>query len=162
MRPVYFFALTLFLLQVPGLIYAHGGGHQKAKPVSNEKASAPQPVAVPETAVENDAPAFEDSIYSEDAEAPAANGLGEYDLGESEPSPRHPDTGSRADDVPATDHAGMDMGGGSGHAAHDMEPVELASHAWVSRSAKGRSVALGVTLLAGLAFGFMTLKRPFE
>ncbi len=162
MRPVYFFALTLSLLQVPGLIYAHGGGHEKAEPVIKEKAPAPQPVAVPETAVENGAPAFLDSIYSEDAETPAANGLGEYDLGESGPSPRHSDSDRRAGDVPATDHTGMDMGGGSGHEEHDMEPVELASIEWVSSSAKGRPVALGITLLVGLAFGLLTLKRPFE
>ena len=163
MRPVCLFVLTLFFLQVPGLSYAHGGGHEEAKPVINEKAPAPEPAAVSETAVENDAPAFKDSIYSEGAETPAANDLGEYDLGESGPSPLLSDTGLLADDIPATDaHAGMDMGGGSGHEEHAMEPVELASHEWVSRSQKGHSVALGVTLLAGLAFGFLTLKRPFE
>lgn len=147
--------MTLSLLQAPDQSLAHGGGHEKAKPAAEE------PATVMET--QSDAPAFEDSIYAEDNEETAPNDFGEYGLGETDPSPLNPDIGLLTDGIPAEGaHADMEMSGAAGGEEHSMEEIELASHEWVSSSRKGYSAALGVTLLAGLVFGFLTIKRPFE
>ena len=163
--------MTLLFLQAPVLSRAHGGEHEKATPTAKDTAQAP--VALMEAAKENDGSAiselesdrqaFEDSIYGEDDEETAVNDLGEYGLGEEELSPLHSDTNHLTDSIPAADsHEGMDMGGGAEQGKHAMQDIELATHEWVSRSRKGYPAALGITLLAGLVYGFLALKRPFE
>lgn len=152
--------MTLSLLQAPDQSLAHGGGHEKAKPAAEEPAAARETES---GASASDTQAFEDSIYAEDSEETAPNDFGEYDLGETDPSPLNPDIGLLTDGIPAEGaHADMEMSGGAGGEEHSMEEIELASHEWVSSSRKGYSAALGVTLLAGLVFGFLTIKRPFE
>jgi len=155
-----FLIITLSFFITPDLALAHGGGHEKAKAaiVPGQKS-----VAVMDTVTENNEAAFEGSIYDEGPEAPATTDLGEYDLGEEEPSPIHSDSGHSTEDIATTgSHEGMDMSGSEHGEKHDMAEVELASHEWVSQSRKGYSAAMGITILAGLAFGFLTLKRPFE
>lgn len=146
--------LTLSLLQAPDQSLAHGGGQEKAKPAAEE------PAAVTET--QSEASAFEDSIYAEDSEETAPNDFGEYDLGETDPSPLNPDIGLLTGVMAEGAHADMEMSGAAGGEEHSMEEIELASLEWVSSSRKGYSAALGVTLFAGLVFGFLTIKRPFE
>ena len=47
------------------------------------------------------------------------------------------------------------------HMNHRPE-VELAGYEWVSTTQKGYAVAAGITVLAGLAFGVLSIFRPFE
>ena len=47
------------------------------------------------------------------------------------------------------------------HMTHRPE-VELSSFAWVSTSQKGYAVAAGITVLAALAFGALSIFRLFE
>ena len=56
------------------------------------------------------------------------------------------------------------MQGSMDHSSHDMgtKHIELATHERVSSSSKGYGLAVGVTVLSGLAFGFLMLVRPFE
>ncbi len=49
----------------------------------------------------------------------------------------------------------------SGHAMAEKH-IELATHEAVSSSSKGYGLAVGVTVLSGLAFGFLMLVRPLE
>ncbi len=48
------------------------------------------------------------------------------------------------------------------HAGHKMPEIELAEHEFNSTSKKGFGVAMGITLLAGLAFGLLVSKKPGE
>ena len=50
------------------------------------------------------------------------------------------------------------------HSGHDaeMKHIELAEHEMVSTDSKGYGLAVGVTVLSGLAFGFLMLVRPLE
>lgn len=152
---------SLFILSVPQFIHAHGGGHEEAKPVVITAPALEQPATIIETVTESSEASLEDSIYGESSDASSETGLGEYDLGEEEPSQLQ-ESSQMMDGMTHTDsHESMDMGGDQ-HAGHEMEEVELASHEWVSKSQKGYSAAMGITILAGLVFGFLTLKRPFE
>ncbi len=145
--------------QKPGLSYAHGGGHEEVKPAVDNMTPAQEPTTVMEAEISGEA--LQGSIYEETSEETAPQELGEYDLGESDLPPLNSDTNHLADDIPTMDsHAGMDMSADGEN--HKMNKIELASSEWVSPSRKGYSAAMGITLLAGLAFGFLTLKRPFE
>ena len=57
-----------------------------------------------------------------------------------------------------------DMKGSMDPSGHDMKEkhIELATHEQVSSSSKGYGLAMGVTVLSGLAFGFLMLVRPLE
>lgn len=50
----------------------------------------------------------------------------------------------------------MEAGGHGSEKQH----IKIAEHQWISSSQKGYGVAVAITMLAGLAFGFLTLKRP--
>jgi len=56
------------------------------------------------------------------------------------------------------------MQGSMDPSGHDMgkKHIELAKHEMVSTSSKGYGLAVGVTVLSGLAFGFLMLVRPLE
>ncbi len=60
----------------------------------------------------------------------------------------------------------MPMGSSQGmdHSGHDMgkKHIELSTHEMVSTSSKGYGLAVGIAVLSGLAFGFLTLVRPLE
>lgn len=43
-----------------------------------------------------------------------------------------------------------------------MQEIKLAEHEWVSPSQKGYGMAIGITVLSGLVFGFLSYKRPGE
>jgi hypothetical protein len=156
-----FLILSLFVLSIPIYSHSHGGGHEEATPEKIETPGVDRPASIEEIISENTDSSFENSIYDEAPDTASDTGLGEYDLGEEEPDPIS-ESSSMMDSMSSHDsHEGMDMGGDE-HAGHDMEEVELANHEWVSNSRKGYSAAMGITILAGLVFGFLTLKRPFE
>ncbi len=50
----------------------------------------------------------------------------------------------------------------SGAMDHKMPEVEIAKREWVSSEQKGYGIAVGITLMAGLIFGVLSLKRPLE
>jgi hypothetical protein len=141
--------LSLFILSIPVHSYGHGGGHEKVPP---------EIIATPQ--VEDVMPELVDKM-TESTKVSSETGLGEYDLGEEEPLSIQ-DSSHMMDDISSQDsHEGMDMTGDE-HSGHEMKEVELATHELVSKSQKGYSAAMGITILAGLVFGFLTLKRPFE
>ena len=115
--------------------------------------AAPEPVN--ETEEES---SLEDSVYGSEGEESGADESAEME-GSSFLS--NPDL--LTEDLSGMDsHEGMDMGKSGGHSQHAEEEIELATHEIVSRNSKGYGAAVGITILAGLAFGFLTLKRPFE
>lgn len=60
--------------------------------------------------------------------------------------------------------AGMPMMEGMDHSGHaeGEQTVELAHHEMVATSQKGYGLAVGITLLSGLVYGIMVLKKPGE
>ena len=151
----------LFILCIAAYSYGHGGGHEKATPEIISPPPVNEPILVDEILTESTEASFENSTYDEGSDESSDMGLGEYDLGEEEPADLH-DSSHMMDDMSSQlSHEGMDMSGGD-HSDHKMEEVELSTHEWVSKSRKGYSAAMGITILAGLVFGFLTFKRPFE
>ena len=59
------------------------------------------------------------------------------------------------------DHKGMEGMDHSGH-AESMQTVELAHHELVTPPQKGYNLAVVITLLSGLVFGVLILKKPGE
>ena len=159
--PILSLIFSLIIFSVPQFIHAHGGGHEETKPEVIIAPPLEQPAAIIETVTESSEASFEDSIYDESPGTSSETGLGEYDLGEEEPAQLHDSSHMMEDMAHTGSNEGIDMGGDE-HAGHDMKEIELASHEWVSKSQKGYSAAMGITILAGLVFGFLTLKRPFE
>ena len=131
------FAGTLLTLPAPA--WAHGGGH--AAP--DAEAQTREPVTLPDMDMGHsmpdkmDADAVDDDFYGVGSAAPLKDEV-PLDL----------------DSVDMEDHAGHDMAG--------MPEVEVAKHQWISTSQKGYGLAVGITLIAGLGFFFLSLKRPFE
>lgn len=163
MRPPLFIFISLITLAVflaPNDAAAHGGGPKKETPKIEEptmpeqampEQAAPEPVN--ETEEES---SLEDSIYGSEGEDPVTD---EGD--ELEGSSFLSDADLLSEDLSGMDsHEGMDMGDSAGH---NMEKeIEIGAHKMVSRKSKGYGAAVGITVLAGLVFGFLTLKRPFE
>lgn len=146
MRRLYIIFISLTALAVflsPGSALAHGGGHKKETP-KIEKPAIPEPAI--EIEMENESN-LQDSIYGGDGEDSGADESAEMEGSSFLSDP----------DLLTEDHSGMDMG------SHDMEQeIVIGAHKMVSSSSKGYGAAVGITILAGLAFGFLTLKRPFE
>ena len=140
-------ALAVFLN--PGNALAHGGGEKKEKPAIKEKQAPAEPAIEIEMEEES---SLEDSIYGGDGEESGAE-----ESAEMEGSSFLPDL-----DLLTEDLSGMDMGKSGGHSQHAEEEIVLGAHEMVSPKSKGYGAAVGITVLAGLAFGFLTLKRPFK
>ncbi len=149
MRRLYIIFISLTALAVflsPGSALAHGGGHKKETP-NVEKPAIPEPAI--EIEMENESN-LQDSIYGGDGEDPGEDGSEEMEGSSFLSDP----------DLLTEDHSGMDMGNAG---SHDMEQeIVIGAHKMVSSSSKGYGAAVGITVLAGLVFGFLTLKRPFE
>jgi hypothetical protein len=98
-----------------------------------------------------------ESIYSagKDEEAPA------LDLDDPLGSPL---SRSGLDMEPEPMDAGMPMMEGMDHSEHSEseQTIELAHHEIVSTSQKGYSLAVAITILSGLVFGVLILKKPGE
>ncbi|MGV7222282.1 MAG: hypothetical protein ACQ9MH_12220 [Nitrospinales bacterium] len=153
--------IALFILSIAVNSYGHGGGHEKATPEIIAPPQVEEPTVVENIATKNTEASFENSTYDEGPDESSEMGLGEYDLGEEEPAELHDSSHMMENMVTQDSHEGMDMSGDD-HSGHEMKKVELATHEWVSKSQKGYSAAMGITILAGLMFGLLTLKRPFE
>ncbi|KMP10992.1 hypothetical protein UR09_04625 [Candidatus Nitromaritima sp. SCGC AAA799-A02] len=153
MRHGILLSMILFLLLAPASVSAHGGGHSK-------EAAAPQ----------EEAPAFQDSIYAvEDGgenEMPPIGGdpmgsplsrtdllggddpLADMEMGEPMMRTRE---GEHKDDM-------MPMDGPEKHEQH----IDKATHEWVSTHNRGYGAAVGITLLSGLVFGVLSFLRIGE
>ena len=97
-----------------------------------------------------------DSIYSaEQDEAPA------LDLDDPSGSPL---SRSGLDMEHDSMDAGMPMMEGMDHSTHadGEEMIELAHHELVSPPQKGYNLAVAITLLSGLVYGVLILKKPGE
>ncbi len=159
MRRLYIIFISLTALAVflnPGNALAHGGGDKKETPKVEGTAMPEQAIpeqAIPEPVIQTEEESnLEDSIYGGDGEDSGADGSEEME-GSSFLSDL---------DLLTEDLSGMDMGKSGGHSQHAEEEIELGAHEMVSPKSKGYGAAVGITVLAGLAFGFLTLKRPFK
>ena len=146
--------LFFFMVTVPVLAFAHEGGHEEKNHSSSE--------------IKNDTP-LNDSIYSVDGEKntelPIANDLLNSSLLSS---------GILNGEDPLTD-----VGVGIGepmirfedkvdpkrtHSQHEQQKqhVEKSTHEWVSLDAKGHGIAIGITIISGLAFVALSFFRIGE
>ena len=145
--------LSVCLLVIPKLIFAHGSGHAEKQLIS--------------PLIEEDAP-LNDSIYSingeEDTEFqnleetpmdspfPSIYTLGNDDtslidghIKTSEPMKRFKEKTNSPE-----------------HDQHKTQHVEESLHKWVSPNAKGYTVAISMTILSGLAFMVLSFSRIGE
>ena len=77
------------------------------------------------------------------------------------PSPETDLPLSQTDVILDEPHEKMEKGHDA-HAGHKMPQVKISTHEWVPTSQKGYGAALGITILAGLVFGALSLIRPNE
>ncbi|MFQ5672824.1 MAG: hypothetical protein ACE5G9_07005 [Nitrospinales bacterium] len=130
--------LILWIVAVVAETYAHGG---HSKPPAKE------------TTVEDAAPAGDaGGFYAVEGEATGS------------PSDASPFSRTRLFSG-GEDHGGMEMQSGPAtpeKMQHDKHKVKLAEHKWVTSSQKGYGVAVGITVLAGLVFGILSIKRKRE
>ena len=143
--------LSVCLLMIPKLIFAHGSGHAEKQLVS--------------PLIEEDAP-LNDSIYSingeEDTEfqnleeTPMGSPFSSiYTLGN--------DT-SLTDDMRTSEPMKRLKKNTKSpeHDQHKKQHVEESLHEWVSPNAKGYTVAISMTILSGLAFMGLSFSRIGE
>ena len=145
--------LFVFLFVPPELIFAHGDGH-----VEENLASS----LLDETAPLND------SIYSVDGE----ENTGLPILEETPTNSPFPSIGILDGETSLTDigvESGEPMKRFKGktsliqkHGQHEKQHVEEARHEWVSLHAKGHRVAVGITIISGLAFMGLSFLRIGE
>ncbi len=127
----------ILLLILPAPAWAHGGGHAAPETQTRE------PVTLPDMEMDHAMPNKMD-----------ASAAGEDFYGVGSAAPLEDEVPLDLDSVDMEDHSGHDMAG--------MPEVEVAKHQWISTSQKGYGLAVGITLIAGLGFFFLSLKRPFE
>ena len=132
--------IALFVACAPGLLWAHGGGHD-TEPKKEETTLPKLPEATLDMkAAESGANEYGVSDSMDAFEMEEVGGGGP--LWGEEPQPKMPE------------HEGHDMS--------QMKHVEPAEHKFISTSQKGYGWAAAVTLLSGALFGFLTLRRPCE
>ena len=143
--------LSVCLLMIPKLIFAHGSGHAEKQLVS--------------PLIEEDAP-LNDSIYSvggqEDTEFPSIEGS-PLDSPFSSINSLDSST-SLTDDMRASEpmERFKKKTNSPGHDQHKTQHVEESLHEWVSPNAKGYAVAISMTILSGLAFMVLSFSRIGE
>ena len=146
--------LSVCLLMIPKLIFAHGSGHAEKQLVS--------------PLIEEDAP-LNDSIYSvNDEEDTEFQNLEETPIG----SPFSSINTLGNDDTSLIDgHIKTSepmkrfkekTNSPESHDQHKKQHVKEALHEWVSPNAKGYKVAIGVTIISGLAFMGLSFFRMGE
>ena len=144
--------LSVCLLMIPKLIFAHGSGHAEKHLIS--------------PLIEEDAP-LNDSIYS-------VNGGEETDFQDLEEAPR----GSPFSNINTFGNDTSLIDGhiktsepmerfkkktsSPEHDQHKTQHVEESLHEWVSPNAKGYTVAISMTILSGLAFMVLSFSRIGE
>ncbi len=90
-----------------------------------------------------------DNMYAVSEEKSASDGVMDHSLGRSDfmaPEPTHKEVEKK-----------MDHEEGS-HSSHTKE-IKISEHEWVSTSQKGYGPAAGITLVAGLFFGIVMMRR---
>ena len=142
--------LSVCLLMIPKLIFAHGSGHAEKQLVS--------------PLIEEDAP-LNDSIYSVNGEEDTEfQNLEETPMG----SPFSSINTLGNDDTSLIDgriktSAPMvrfkEKINSPEHDQHKTQHVEESLHEWVSPNAKGYTVAISMTILSGLAFMVLSFFR---
>ncbi len=134
--------IALFFASIPGLLWAHGGGHD-AKP---KKA-------------ETTLPELPDATIGMKATQPGAV---DYGMGDPMDSFEMEEVDGNG---PLWGEEPQPAGETSEHEGHDMsqmQHVKPAEHEWISTSQKGYGWATALTVLSGALFGFLTFRRPFE
>ena len=132
--------IALLLTIAPGLLWAHGGGHD-AEP-KKEEVTLPE---LPEATIGMNA---------------GESGGVEYGLGDSMDAFEMEEVGGggplwgEEQQQKMPEHEGHDMS--------QMKHVEPAEHEWISTSQKGYGWAAALTLFSGALFGFLTFRRPCE
>ena len=145
--------LSVCLLMIPKLIFAHGGGHAEKQLVS--------------PLIEEDAP-LNDSIYSVNGEEDTEfQNLEETPMG----SPFSSINTLGNDDTSLIDghiktsepmKRFKEKTNSPEHDQHKIQHVEESLHKWVSPNAKGYTVAISMTILSGLAFMVLSFFRVGE
>jgi len=134
--------IALFIASVPGLIWAHGGGHS-AEP-KQKKTKLPElpnaTIDIKTTQPGTVDYGMGDPMDSFEMEEVDGNGP----LWGEEPQPAGE----------TSEHEGHDMS--------QMQHVKPAEHEWISTSQKGYGWAAALTVLSGALFGFLSLRRPCE
>ena len=143
--------LSVCLLMIPKLIFAHGGGHTEELIVS--------------PLIEEDAP-LNDSIYSVNGEEDTEfQNLEETPMGSpfSSINTLGNDT-SLTDDMRTSEPMKRlkKKTNSPEHDQHKTQHVEESLHEWVSPNAKGYAVAISMTILSGLAFMVLSFSRIGE
>jgi len=145
--------LSVCLLMIPKLIFAHGSGHAEKQLVS--------------PLIEEDAP-LNDSIYSVNGEEDTEfQNLEETPMG----SPFSSIYTLGNDDTSLIDghiktsepmKRFKEKTNSPEHDQHKTQHVEESLHEWVSPNAKGYTVAISMTILSGLAFMVLSFSRIGE
>ena len=144
--------LSVCLLMTPKLIFAHGGGHTEEQLVS--------------PLIEEDAP-LNDSIYSvNDGEDTAFQNLEQTPMGSPFSSINTLGNDTSLIDGHIQTSEPMERfkkkTNSPEHDQHKTQHVEESLHEWVSPNAKGYKVAIGVTIISGLAFMGLSFFRMGE
>ena len=143
--------LSVYLLMIPKLIFAHGSGHAEKQLVSS--------------LIEEGAP-LNDSIYS-------VNGEKETEFQDLEEAPRDSpfsNINPLGNDTSLTDDMRTSepmkrfkkKTNSPEYDQHKTQHVEESLHEWVSPNAKGYTVAISMTILSGLAFMVLSFSRIGE
>ena len=145
--------LSVCLLMIPKLIFAHGSGHAEKQLISS--------------LIEEDTP-LNDSIYSVNAgEETEFQNLEETPMG----SPFSSIYTLGNDDTSLIDghiktsepmKRFKEKTNSPEHDQHKIQHVEESLHEWVSPNAKGYTVAISITILSGLAFMVLSFFRVGE
>ncbi len=181
MKP--FASLLLFLLMIAGVaspLWANTGAH--VEPPAQPEATLPE---LPEETIHK-GPLMGESFVTEETLSPDAPAAGDNDAGPVDygmgdlPSDYPGEEGMEGaaplwgeePALPGAEPAPMDLKNMTGQADHEMpegdhaamakDHVQPAEHEWINTSRKGYWWALALVLLAGLWFGFLDLKKPFE
>jgi hypothetical protein len=147
------FLLSVFLLIIPKLIFAHGSGHAEKQLVS--------------PLIEEDPP-LNDSIYSVNAEEDTIfQNIEETPVGSPFSSINTFGNDTSLIDGHIKTSEPMERfkektNSPKSHDQHKKQHVKEALHEWVSPNAKGYKVAIGVTVISGLAFMGLSFFRMGE
>ena len=145
--------LSVFLLIIPSLIFAHGSGHTEEQIVS--------------PLIEEDPP-LNDSIYSVNGEEDTTfQNIEETSVGSpfSSINTLGNDTSLSGDHMKTSEPMKRfteKINLPESHDQHKKQHVKEALHEWVSPNAKGYKVAIGIAIISGLAFMGLSFFRIGE
>ena len=147
--------LCIFMIAVPTLAFAHGGGHEEKNNSDSQG---------------EETRALNNSIYAidseKDTEPPIVGGdplgfsLSNTDILSGEDLL----TGVGTSDGEPMIRFKKQVDPQSGHSQHEKQNqhVEKATHEWVTFNSKGHGVAAGITIIAGLVFAALSFFRIGE